>query len=278
MKPDFIVLGVMKCGTSSVCAYLEDHPEAFMLPNCDPNYFGDDLNFSRGPQWYEALFSGRNGKKVCGEGSNPYAWGARFPDSAPRMFEYHPGLKLIYMVRHPIERMVSAWIQNRSDWGDQVPRSLDRCFIEQPDWILDESLYWQNISRYRHFFPDSQIFVGFLEDLHRDKAGVFCRLAEFLGITPMPPYKREHLNPSIGKVVPSPLYSALNRTPLMAALKARLPPSMKETVRRRFLTRRISEKPRFSERIRRQVIQAVRSDTKRFLEYAGKPGDFWQLD
>ena len=249
-----------------------------MLPNCDPNYFGDDLNFAKGPQWYEAHFAVRNGEKVCGEGSNPYSWGAKFPHSASRMFEYHPGLKLIYMVRNPIDRMVSAWIQNRLDVGDTVPPSLDRCFLEQPDWILDESLYWRNISRYRRFFPDSQIFIGFLEDLHRDKIGVFGRLAEFLGVTPMPPFKREHLNPSVGKDIPSPLYSALNRMPFMANVKACLPQHLKQAVRRKFLTQRISEKPHFTEAVRCQVVEALRGDTEQFLEYAGKPKGFWKLN
>lgn len=277
MKPDFIVLGAMKCGTSSVCAYLEDHPEVFMLPNCDPSYFCDDDNFAKGTEWYEAHFAARNGEKICGEGSNGYSWVARFPNSAPRMFEYHPGLKLVYMVRHPVQRMVSAWIQNRFDWGDNVPPSLDRCFIEQPDWILNESLYWENISRYRRLFPDSQIFVGFLEDLHRDKIAFFSRLTEFLGVTPMPPSKREHLNPTIGKAIPSPLYSTLNHMPLAAPFKRLLPAHLKEMVRRKFLTRTIHEKPHFSEAVRRHANEAVRSDAERFLEYAGKPRDFWRF-
>lgn len=276
MKPDFIVLGVMKCGTSSVCAYLEDHPEVFMLPNCDPNYFCDDSNFEKGTQWYEAHFAGRNGEKICGEGSNGYSWGARFPNSAPRMFEYHPGLKLVYMVRHPIERMVSAWIQNRSDCGDAVPPSLNRCFIEEPDWIVNESRYWENISHYRRLFPDLQIFVGFLEDLQRDKVALFTRLTEFLGVSPMPPAKREHLNPTIGKAIPSPFYSALHRVP--RPVKQLVPAQLKEAMRKKFLTQRVHEKPRFSDAIRRQATEAVRSDAERFLEYAGKPRDFWKFD
>lgn len=278
MKPDFIVLGVMKCGTSSVCAYLEDHPEVFMLPNCDPSYFCDDLNFAKGAEWYEAHFAGRNGKKICGEGSNGYSWSAKFPNSAPRMFEYHPGLKLVYMVRHPIERMVSAWIQNRSDWGEDVPASLDRCFIDEPDWILNESLYWENISRYRRFFPDSQIFVGFLEDLHRDRVAFFSRLSQFLGVTAQVPVKRGHLNPSIGKAVPSPLYALLHRMPLASPVKRVLPPRLKEALRKKFLTQRIQEKPRFSEVIRRQAVAAVRGDAERFLQYAGRPRDFWKFE
>lgn len=47
-KPDFVVIGAMKCGTSTVCAYLEDHPETCMLPRCEPDFFSRPEIFARG--------------------------------------------------------------------------------------------------------------------------------------------------------------------------------------------------------------------------------------
>ena len=114
--------------------------------------------------------------------------------------------------------------------------------------------------------------------MHRDKVAFFTRLTEFLGVTPRPPVKREHLNPSVGKAVPSPLYSALNRMPFATSVKQLLPSQLKETVRRKFLTQRIHEKPHFSDAIQQQATEAVRSDAERFLEYAGKPREFWRFD
>ena len=61
MQPDFIVIGAMKCGSSTVCAYLEDHPDIFMVPRAEPKFFSHDENFARGTDWYESLFAGQDG-------------------------------------------------------------------------------------------------------------------------------------------------------------------------------------------------------------------------
>jgi hypothetical protein len=277
-RPDFIVLGAAKCGTSTVCAYFEDHPEVFMVPNCDPNFFSRDEHFARGTEWYEALFQPSNGQKLCGEGSCDYAWGERYPETVARMAAYDPGLKLIYMVRHPIDRIVSGWIQNRSDSGDGVPATLDRCVIEQPDEYIDQSLYWKNLSRYRARFPDEQIFIGFLTDLSRDPEAFFLALTKFLGTEPAPMVKRKHLNPSAGKVVPSLLYSAVKRLPLTNVVKEMMPPTLRDTLKRRLFDRRIDDRPQFSPRMRRYVIDAVREDAEKLLEHCGKPHGFWSFD
>ncbi|WP_306751781.1 hypothetical protein [Paracoccus actinidiae] len=106
MQPDFIVIGAMKCGSSTVCAYLEDHPGVFMVPRAEPNFFSHDENHARGPAWYENFFAGQDGAKLRGEGSNAYALGQMFPHCDARMAAYKPDLKLIYVVRHPVERIV----------------------------------------------------------------------------------------------------------------------------------------------------------------------------
>ena len=277
-RPDFVVIGAMKCATSTVCAYFEDHPDVFMVPNCEPNFFSHDEEFAKGPEWYEAHFQACNGQKLCGEGSNDYAWGQRYPETAARMAAYHPGLKLIYMVRHPIDRIVSAWIQNRSDSGDAVPATLDCCVIEQPEVFIDQSLYWRNISRYRARFPDQQIFIGFLSDLNGDPQTFFFRLSKFLGTEAAPMAKRKHVNPSAGKVVLSPLYTAVKKLPLTKIAKGIMPESFTDTLKHRFFARRIEDRPQFSPKVQRYVIDAVRDDAEKLLEYCGKPRGFWSFD
>ena len=124
-KPDFVVIGAMKCGTSTVCAYLEDHPQVFMVPSMDPNYFSDPDRFRRGPEWYLDLFAGRTDERIMGEGSNSYTSAAMFPGTARRLAEFNPDMRIVYIVRHPIKRMISAWVQNRADKGDDAPPDLD---------------------------------------------------------------------------------------------------------------------------------------------------------
>jgi hypothetical protein len=277
MKPDFIVIGAMKCGTSTVCAYFEDHPDVFMVPRCEPNFFSRDENFAKGTDWYESHFAGRGDEKLCGEGSNNYASGLLYPHSATRMAAYHPGLKLIYVVREPITRIASAWIQTRANKGDQIPPTLDRAVQELPDLFIGQSLYWQNLQRYRAVFPDSQIFVGFMEDMEADPQAFFARLCGFLGIEPVARIKRERVNPSQGKKVPSRLYSALNLVPFARTLKKAAPGGLRRYVKDRFLTQKIEKKPEFSPLVLAKLRGQLSADAAALLAFCGKPADFWRI-
>lgn len=279
MQPDFIVIGAMKCGTSTVCAYLEDHPDIFMVPKAEPKFFSHDENFARGTEWYESFFAGQEGARLRGEGSNAYASGQMFPHSATRMAAYKPELKLIYVVRHPIDRIVSSWIQNRVDMGDKFPSSLDRAVREMPERYQGESLYWQNLSRYRALFPDNQIFVGFMEDLKSDPEAFFAAICGFLGIEPTAQIRRNHVNPSLGKTMPSKAYSVLNGMPLMRAVKSLLPRKVLHGVRDRFLTQEIvkSSLPDFSPDTRDWLRRQLAPDSAAFLSHCGKPEGYWEL-
>lgn len=279
MQPDFIVIGAMKCGTSTVCAYLEDHPGVFMVPGAEPNFFSHDENFARGPAWYESFFAGQDGASLRGEGSNAYASGQMFPHSAARMAAYKPDLKLIYVVRHPVERIVSAWIQNRVDMGDRIPPTLDRAVREMPERYLGQSLYWQNLSRYRALFPDDRIHIGFMEDLKADPDAFFAGICGFLGVPPAPRIRRDHVNPSAGKIMPSTAYSAVNGLPLMGVLKSLLPQGLRHAVRDRFLTRRIApgNRPDFSPAVRDWLRAELAPDSAAFLAHCDRPGDYWRL-
>ena len=268
----------MKCGTSTVCAYLEDHPEVFMVPGAEPNFFSHDENFARGTDWYESFFDGQDSARLRGEGSNCYALARMYPHSAARMAAYKPDLRLIYVVRHPIERIVSAWIQNRIDMGDRIPPTLDRAVREMPENYLGQSLYWENLSRYRALFPDNQIHLCFMEDLKADPDAFFAGICDFLDVVQAPP-KRTHLNPSVGKAVPTTAYSVINGLPMMETVKRLLPRGLRQGFRDRFLTRRVSgdKKPDFSPAIRDWLRAELAADSAAFLEHCGKPRDHWRL-
>ena len=70
--PTFLVIGAMKCATSTVCAYLEDHPDVFMVPRIEPNHFSRDGNWAKGMAYYAPFFRGAETYAERGEGSNDY--------------------------------------------------------------------------------------------------------------------------------------------------------------------------------------------------------------
>jgi hypothetical protein len=274
MKPDYLVIGVMKCATSTVCAYLEDHPDVFMVPGMDPSFFSDDSRYAQGWGWYESLFQDRKSEMICGEGSNPYMAGAMWPNTAKRIAEHLPDAKLVLMVRHPLERIVSTWIQDRSSRGDTIPPTLDRAVLELPERYVDQSLYWKNLNSYRDYFSDDQIFIGFMEEMNQSPAEFFDQLTAFLGV-PSHAMRRGHMNPSATKRIPTETYTKVNGMWLTQALKPLVPKSMKTFVKGRILSRSASERPVLSDAVKRKIIPELRADSALFLSHAKRPADFW---
>ncbi len=267
----------MKCGTSTVCAYLEDHPDVFMLPNAEPNFFNDDANWGQGPAAYEALFDTDPDLPLRGVGSNDYANLARFPETVSRMADYRSDLRLLYMVRHPLTRLRSDWIQRRVDSGDQVGATLDEAVGRTPEIFLDQSFYWKQLSAYLAHFPKEQIFVGFLEDMQADRDAFFARVAGFLGVSPHS-VARGHVNPSAGKKVPSPLYSRIRALPGFALAQKITPEGLRTALKTRVLSRPVQAVAPLSETTRRTLVDALRPDAAALLAWCGKPADFWDLD
>jgi hypothetical protein len=118
--PNLVVIGAMKCGTTSLHAYLDAHPQIAMSRPKELNFFfgpdeGADWsagNWHRGRDWYAAHFDA--GAAVRGEASPGYT-SPDHPEVAARMAELVPGARLVYAVRDPIDRALSQYWHHRRD-------------------------------------------------------------------------------------------------------------------------------------------------------------------
>ena len=102
MRPNLIIIGAAKAGTTSLHYYLGLHPEISMSQRKELRFFSHEKYWSRGIEWYESHFSGI--AKIYGETSPSYAMYPRYPDPPERMHALVPHAKLIYVVSDPIER------------------------------------------------------------------------------------------------------------------------------------------------------------------------------
>jgi len=110
MLPNFIIIGAQKCGTTSLHHYLDQHDEIVMSKVKELNFFNEELNWSKGLKWYEAHFQGEG--KMRGEASPHYTNYPMSPGVAKRMKEIVPDAKIIYLVRDPVERLISAYLDD----------------------------------------------------------------------------------------------------------------------------------------------------------------------
>ena len=106
--PNFIIIGAAKSATTTLTTILPKHPDIFISKPKEPKFFG--RYYSKGWDWYANRFSDGQGLALRGEGSTMYTSQMKaFKDTPELMHRHLPKLKLIYIVRHPLDRIVSQW-------------------------------------------------------------------------------------------------------------------------------------------------------------------------
>ncbi|HVL89066.1 MAG TPA: sulfotransferase [Actinomycetota bacterium] len=180
--PTFLIIGAMKCGTTSLYHYLREHPGVFMPEVKAPEFFAGGAHWRRGIDWYRGLFAAaKPGTRALGEASNVYAKYPRYRGVPERIALAVPGVKLIYAIRDPVERIRSHWQTRASEGSERRP--LHEAAFADPIY-LDYSRYAMQIEQYLPVFPREQIMVIRAEDLRDDRIGTLARVYEFIGVDP----------------------------------------------------------------------------------------------
>lgn len=177
--PTFIVIGAMKCGTSSLHQYLDEHPQV-----CVSNPKETDFFLKRNEKdlaWYRGCFEGE--AKAYGEVAPNYTKHPGFPGVPRRMNDLLPNVKLIYLVRDPIERAVSHYVHNWVKRRVTVP--IDQAFqpVEESGY-LNTSRYYFQLIQYLEYYSMENILVVPTERLRRSREEVMADVFRFVGVDP----------------------------------------------------------------------------------------------
>jgi len=107
--PHFLIIGAMKSGTTTLYRDMLTHRRVFFSADKEPmNLVNDDVLTAEGRHAYESLFAGAGRDSVCGEASTAYTKLPVYPGVPRRALQLlGPELRLIYIMRHPIERLIS---------------------------------------------------------------------------------------------------------------------------------------------------------------------------
>jgi hypothetical protein len=178
--PNLVVIGGLKCGTTSLHHYLNLHPEVEMSRPKELNFFVAELNWPLGPDWYASHFSGR--AAVRGESSPHYTNRPRFEGVAERMRSVVADARLVYMVRDPIDRMLSHYLHNVG--GGYDDRTLADAFADPESAYVTRSRYFFQLEPYLEEFGPERIEIVGREELKRDRPATMSRVFAFLGVDP----------------------------------------------------------------------------------------------
>jgi hypothetical protein len=175
---NLIIIGGLKCGTTSIHHYLGLHPEIQMSKPKELNFFVEELNWDLGLDWYASRFDDRF--KVRGESSPHYTNLPRFEGVAERIHEHCPDARLLYMVRDPIKRILSHWVHATGagyETGDLVET------LSNPDSsYINRSKFWLQLQPYLGLFDREQITVIAQEELQAEREATMRKAFAFAGV------------------------------------------------------------------------------------------------
>jgi hypothetical protein len=139
VRPNFLIAGAARSGTTSLYRWLSQHPDVFMSENKEPSFFVDTYGFS---DWnaYLALFERGRGKKAVGEASTPYM---SAPESAAWIRRVLGDVKIIILLRNPIERAWSLYSWMVMEGYEWLP-TLERALAEEEGRFSDAAFYRRN--------------------------------------------------------------------------------------------------------------------------------------
>lgn len=177
-KPDFIIIGAMKSATSTLHEQLALQPGIFMSTPKEPNFFSDDDIFAKGSSWYESLFADADSGDLCGESSTHYTKLPDYPLTVTRMKNALPSIKCIYVIRHPIQRLVSHYIHQ---WSQNVIRTDINKAVDLHPELINYSLYSMQLKPFIDAYGAENILIVFSESIRYKPQQELERVARFLG-------------------------------------------------------------------------------------------------
>jgi len=177
--PNFIFAGAPKTGSSTLWELLCQHPDFCPCQVKEPFFF--DFHFNKGEAYYRSLFSNWKQEKIIAEAT---VWYMRWPDCPERMYQLLPDVKLLFMLRNPVERARSDFFRNIIA-GHYLPsQKLENLQHNDYRMVLRSGLYSQHLRRFQQHFPDSQLKILVYEEARRDWRHTAASIFEFLGIDP----------------------------------------------------------------------------------------------
>lgn len=247
MLPNFLIIGAMKAGTTSLYNYLRMHPDIYMCPEKEPHFFSVDSNWAKGNDWYESLFRGRKKQKAIGDASVTYMRYPQFPHVPARIHQTLPDAKLICILRNPVARVYSHYLHLYREGLEE--RSLESALaaqrgllpgrLEIPPLVdlpghdsaakvneyIAFSLYWRQIQHYLQYFPPEQLLVVLFEEMVENPLVALKRVYNFLEIDDSfePKQMNQAFNKTADKLTDRKWFGKIKEIPSIKQFYYRLP-------------------------------------------------------
>lgn len=294
--PSFLIIGAAKAGTTALHEALEQHPQICMSPIKEPNFFaleGSKLEYAKGSvqevylghcitdlTTYRAQFQPSAGQ-IAGEASPIYLYD---PKAAERIQHYIPNVKLIAILRDPIDRAYSNFLHHIRDELETCSDFL-QAIEQEPQRIsnywwwgfhyVQASLYYQQLSVYFDKFSSNQIKIYLYEDLVQDHLGTIQSMFRFLEVDSTFVLNKLDKKNVTGIPKSRAFHSFLSQTnPVKDLFKPLLPEKFRKRLVNNLKNQNLA-KPRLPLEVRKQLLPVFRDDIGRLQDLIQRDLSAW---
>ena len=235
--PDFVIIGAMKSATSSLYQQLVQQQGIFMCSPKEPNFFSDADQYANGMAWYSGLFAHAPDGSLLGEASTHYTKLPTYPLAVERLKEHLPDARLVYVMRHPVDRLVSHYIH---EWSTGVYRcGIEEAVNKYPE-LIAYGRYAMQLEPYFGAFGRDAVLPVFFDRLVREPQAELERICRFIGYRGQPVWVEELKpdNVSTERVRKFPFYELLVESGPAIWLRRRfIPQGLRDAVKTRLRMR-----------------------------------------
>jgi hypothetical protein len=293
--PNFLIIGAAKSGTTALYHFLKQHPQVYMSPHKETNFFafeGQKIRF-HGPgddtiseqsitttELYKKQFEAISNEIAVGEASPWYLYSGRAAQNIRRSI---PDAKLIAILRNPVDRAFSSYLHVVRDGRESLTFEeglfAEEARIEQGweyIWHYRQSGYYASqVERFLSLFPREQVRLYLYEDFLIDPAGLMKDVCEFLGVEDdfvvdtsfRPNATGVPKNQMLGRLL-------LRPNPVKATVKLLMPKQLRYSIGQR-INQRLLKKPSMSEQTRRKLLGGYKNDISALQELLGRSLSAW---
>jgi len=238
------------------------------------DFFIKENNFDKGVEWYQDRF--RGDYKIFGEASPNYSKAHYFAGVPQRMAEIVPEVKLIYLVRDPIERIISHYTHNYSEGREHRPIEKVLQRLEDNHYVLCSKYYWQ-LEHYLQFFSKDQILVIPSFQLMNERRKALQEVFDFIGVDSSfyTAEFEEQKHKSGQKRRKGRLSRLVLESPVIKSLKGYIPDVFKDPIKR--ATRPQVQKPELSASLRQRLTVCLATDIEHLRSFTGLPFRQWEI-
>ena len=293
--PNFLIIGAAKAGTTSLYSYLNQHPEIYFSPFKEPRFFaleGLEVNY-QGPSQvinekaintldeYTKLFEEVKEEKAIGEASTLYLYSDR---ASERIKQYIPQVKLIAVLRNPIDRAYSSYSHLVRDgyetlsFAEALAAEAERIDRNWPPlWHYQaRGFYYQQLAKYYALFPAEQIKVYLYDDFTNNPLGVAADIFDFLGVdTNFMPNTSQKMNVS-GAPKNKALHKIITQdNPLKSIVKQFFPQDLRKTLYKKIKSSNLGKSAKMPIEVRTQLINLYRDDVSKLEKLIDRDLSDW---